>query len=165
MYERDEGEIVQEPITYRGSYDSIRYIGDVDGDANVDMIVGMDEILVDWQRVQAGLAIALNPGDGDLQLVPWRPQARLRHSHVSVADLDGDGVLDLSYVHYDRTGSAVNVNLGQRNGELPAPEGVYLLEGAGADVPPGDVVPSGGYFYRGSTGAGQVAVGRMLRLE
>jgi flagellar hook capping protein FlgD len=56
-----------------------------------------------------------------------------------VANLNGDGVLDVTYMQYDISGCAVMVNLGRGGDELPAQEGAYPVEGEGSQVLAGDV--------------------------
>lgn len=117
---------------------------DLDGDGDVDLVSNERKVQGRNYVYRAGVQIGENIDgaihwrrwlDDDVEMTTWG---------TAVADLDGDGVLDVALCDMNPRTKAVVVATGPLTGGLPAPEGRYPLDGGtGGAVMAGDVDSDG----------------------
>ena len=112
----------------------LHLIADLDDNGTIDLLGSPERI--NW--FYHGLALWRLDASGEWthdSLLDWK----VRPSHATASDLNGDGVLDVAMVASNSTvGPALMVWLGQRNG-APVLEGYYPLPGEGNQALTGDV--------------------------
>ncbi|MEW6750065.1 MAG: FG-GAP-like repeat-containing protein [Candidatus Latescibacterota bacterium] len=114
----------------------IHYVGDLDGDQDLDLLVS-DEVIAGAPPRFLGMRCLLSQADGSI--LEQRLTADMQpRSGPAVADLNGDGRLDVAFVDGTARDPAVGVALGQAGG-APVLEGRYPLEGPGGAVLHGDL--------------------------
>ncbi|MFA6109145.1 MAG: FG-GAP-like repeat-containing protein [Candidatus Latescibacterota bacterium] len=129
-YLDEQGEMVKEPLAARIPLDWIRYVGDYDQDGDTDVIAVTAQHDFSDDGLFQGLTLWGNPGDGQLQPVPWFSEVVVS-AEMALLDLDGDPWPDPVFVDVQPRGPALVVCRGVRAG-LPPLEGRYPLSGAGA---------------------------------
>jgi hypothetical protein len=112
------------------------HLGDIDGDGDVDALVGEAVVFDDTQRWR-GLSLLTNRGDGTMEETIIDPDMLLADD-VTVADLNADSMLDAVFTDGQLRHPAVVVFLGDGLGYLRE-EGRYPLTGRGGAVLTGDI--------------------------
>ncbi len=113
-----------------GGYNSAwsAVVADVNGDGNPDLLVANE--CSDSKCVQDGsVGVLLGNGDGTFKKAVTYDSGGLMARSVSVADVNGDGNLDVAVVNFDIYSSTVGVLLGKGKGTFQAvvtyPSGGY----------------------------------------
>jgi hypothetical protein len=125
----------------------IRYVGDVDGDGDIDAVVsdpptlGKEGNPVFFGDIKlGGLTLLRNSGQGTFERLPWDKEAVLQLvGGIIFQDLNGDHLLDAVYVQSSERETAVVVSAGTAEGGLPLLEGHYPLAGKGGSIRLGDM--------------------------
>ncbi|MEW6754935.1 MAG: FlgD immunoglobulin-like domain containing protein [Candidatus Latescibacterota bacterium] len=119
----------------------IHYVGDLDGDQDVDLLVS-DEVIAGAPPRFLGMRRLLSQADGGILEERLTADMQPRR-HPAVADLNRDGSLDVAFVDGTPRDPAVVVALAEQDGSL-ALEGRYPLQGPGGAVLHGDLDGDGG---------------------
>jgi hypothetical protein len=125
------------PVTYDTAVETPRAltVGDVNGDGIPDIVVSAEQCAVCSN--QGGISILLGKGDGTFQPAVTFASGALDANAVQLADLNGDGKLDLlvsnTQVSYGAVHSAVSVLLGNGDGTFQSPS-VYDPGGFTSDA-------------------------------
>ena len=109
-------------------------IGDLDGDGDQDLAVGL------WTVHEQYLAVLLNNGDGTF-VAGAVTDVRAAPRSVAVADLDGDGDLDVATAN--KGGGDVSVLLNDGNGTFPGGAAHYDVWGRARSVAVTDIDDDG----------------------
>jgi hypothetical protein len=145
---------IEDPIDFNGWL--VQSVNDIDADGDADIVMPVSGVSFYPQLPARGLQVAVNDGTNHLKLHLLYDEDSVNYNTThgaNVADLSGDGILDLITVNSTLQSRGVLVSLGQENG-MPQIEGYYPLEGKGDQAWPGDldndgdldlVVPEIGY--------------------
>ena len=131
-----DGEVGQLHLALGIPSDLIRYVGDLDGDGDLDLLVSTQAMLTIPPR-HRGMRCLLGEADGT-----WVEHTLSEDVEVAgyptVTDLNSDGLLDVAFTDGTQRYPALIVALGQQN-SAPVMEGRYPLAGSGGAVLAGDL--------------------------
>jgi len=126
----------QAPVTYSVGYHSVAVaVGDFNGDGHLDLAVATCNSC-GTTYTTGEIAILLGNGDGTFQPAQNYP-AGIAPSDVAIADLNGDGILDLAVANSAYNQGWYTILLGKGDGTFQ-PAVSYQLTGAAYSVAVGD---------------------------
>ena len=123
QYIDEAGDSRDETLELVANISTLHYVGDFDGDGDVDVVLSGDRepccMNYFGGPLYRGLTMARNGGGGRFELLEWLPGVVRTAVPIPFVDLDGDGVLDAVFPHVGQANRGVVVTLGVEGG-LPA---------------------------------------------